>query len=148
MAAEKTTYHIPSDVLFNKKLIPNAKLLYSVIEFICKRDDYCIKQNKELGNLFGVSPTSISLWVKSLQTERFVTCRIYRKYYRVIFLYGTHKEIIKGVLRNLKDNTTYYKREHFEDAHAVDDFSIETKIWTDKEGVKRGRDSIDYEEEE
>lgn len=49
--------------------------------------------------------------------------------------------------QNCRDNTTYYEHEHLENAHASDDFRVETKIWKDKEGVKHGRDSIDYEEQ-
>lgn len=135
---------IPDNILYHKKIIANAKLLYYVIAKICKQDGYCIKLNLDFAELFGVSSTSISLWVKSLQKNRTIQCIIIKKYIRVIFLQGTSKEYIKGVLSKLKDNTSYYMREHI-DTPAVDDFNIETKEWVDDNGVKHGRDLIDYE---
>lgn len=148
---EKETHDIPipENVLYHKKILANAKLLYCVIAFVCKQDGYCIKQNIYFAELFGVSVTSISLWVKSLQENKLIQCEIIKKYIRVVFLPKMSKEYVKGVLSRLKDNTTYYMREHIDDAHAIDDtndFNIETKTWTDKNGVKRGRDSISYEE--
>jgi len=137
---------IPENVLYHKEIHANAKLLYCVIADICKQNGYCIEQNSYFAKLFGVSVTSISLWIKLLKDNKLIRYEIEERYIRAICLYKMSKAYLKGVLSQLKDNTTYYMREHIDNTHAVDDFNIITKEWIGKDGVKRGVDSIDYEE--
>lgn len=149
---------IPSGVRYSSKLSASAKILYSEIAFICKRDGYCIMRNSYFAKLFGTYEVTVSRWVQSLKKHKFIQCEIRHKFIRFIFLQDADEKHINGMIKKLLgakqkclDNTTYYKQEHFNDTLATDDtvvddgdFDIETKEWTDKDGVRRGRDSIDY----
>lgn len=145
---------IPANVRYSDKLTAGAKLLYGEIEFFCKRDGYCLKRNIYFAELYKTNLHTISRWIKSLHKNQFVKCRIKQKYVRAIFLQGVDEKTIRGLMKNLQgadekstDNTTYYMREHIEDAHA-NDFEVETKQWTDDKGQKHSESSIDYGEEE
>jgi len=152
MSDEKRFVTIPENVLYHKKIPASAKLLFGEIAYICTRDGYCLKRNNYFADLFDVSITSVSLWIKSLQKNKLIQCRIKRKYLRVIFLQGVDKKFMMGVLKNLKgviqklkDNTTYYEQGQLDtDPANKDDFDIEETEWTDKDGKKHKRVSIDY----
>lgn len=64
---------IPGDVRYNKKLSPNAKLLYGEITALCNQEGYCWATNAYFAELYGVNKPTISLWVKSLEEEGFIT---------------------------------------------------------------------------
>ena len=155
MADESRFVTIPENVLYHKKISASAKLLFGEIAYICTRDGYCLKRNSYFADLFDVSITSISLWIKLLQKNGLIQCKIKQKYIRVIFLQGVDKKFmmgvlknLKGVIRKLKDNTTYYEQGQLIETDPADrdDFKIETKEWTDKDGQKHGEDTIDYNE--
>jgi len=159
--SEYEHYLIPRGVLIRKDLTPNGKLLFTVIHTICSRYGYCTAKNEQLGNLLNISKTSISLLIKSLyENKKLIKCEYLRKrYIRIIFLHNVDKEFksitlsrIKTALNHLsrvKDIYNIYRQEYFNDILAdddIDNLEIKAKIWTDKEGVKRGKDVIDYEE--
>lgn len=146
---------IPANVRYCNTIPAGARLLYSEIAFICRRDGYCTALSKYFAKLYGVKRTTISVWINSLQKKCFIKCEIKHKFIRVIFLPTADRKTRQGILKNIiplleksNDNTTYYIRELSNDAHVVDDFDVQTKQWVNKDGVKCGIDSIDYEEEE
>lgn len=105
---------IPANVRYDKRLAPNAKLLYGEITALANSTGYCFATNKYFADLYGVTGTSISLWVKSLIDCKYINSHIQYKE-------GT-KEILKRYLSlavvpiqdilttpmqdNLKDNNT------------------------------------------
>lgn len=154
---------IPEDVLHydHKKMPANAKLLLSEIIFLCNDKGYCWASNKYFADRFGVSVTSVSLWIASLQNNGFIRCKIWKNsenHTRQIHLMKSLREIkapffflVAKLLHSMSDESLsklegIYKEQQPSDAAVLkDDFNIETEEWVDEKGHKRGRDSIDYE---
>lgn len=105
---------IPANVRYDSRLSPNAKLLYGEITALSNVTGFCYATNKYFADLYGVTNTSISLWVKQLIECGYINSHIEYKE-------GT-KEILKRYLslvivpmqiilntppqENLKDNNT------------------------------------------
>jgi DNA-binding transcriptional ArsR family regulator len=104
---EKPNYYavIPAEVRYNKKLTPNAKLLYAEITALCNMNGKCTASTKYFCNLYEVSRGSIQNWLKMLDDNGYIERT-------VIFRQGS-KEIMsryiklkdKGSLKNYTDNT-------------------------------------------
>lgn len=109
---EKPNYYaiIPANVRYDKDIIPNAKLLYGEITALCNKKGYCWATNDYFSNLYCVSKTSISTWIKSLADAGY----IYIEYDNsnkenlkrcISILKGGIKENLNtGIKENLKDN--------------------------------------------
>ena len=136
---------IPENVIYSKKIPANAKLLYGVIIELCNSKGYCWASNQYFAELFNVSTTSISLWITSLRENNFITCKVYKNNSRKLFLKGVAKKL-KGEepLRKLK-HIKEQQGQHSQAVPAKDDFDIEESEWTDENGKKYKRVSIDYE---
>lgn len=93
---EKPNYYavIPANVRYNKKLSANQKLLYGEITSLCNKTGECWATNDYFAKLYGVSKVSISLWIKNLVNEEYITSEIVK---------GSNKEILKRSLRILND---------------------------------------------
>ena len=105
---EKPNYYavIPAEVRYNKKLTPNAKLLYAEITALCNMNGKCTASTQYFCNLYEVSKVSVQKWIKILEDNQYIDrANIYRV--------GS-KEIVSRVitLRNnpskekFADNTT------------------------------------------
>lgn len=86
---------IPANVRYDKNLIPNAKLLYGEITALCNEKGYCWAGNGYFAELYGVSKTSISKWVKSLIDGGYIVSEM-------VYKQGT-KEIDKRYIRIVND---------------------------------------------
>ena len=104
---EKPNYYavIPAEVRYNKKLTPNAKLLYAEITALCNMNGKCTASTQYFCRLYEVSRGSIQNWLKMLDDNGYIERT-------VIFRQGS-KEIMsryiklkdKGSLKNYTDNT-------------------------------------------
>ena len=105
---EKPNYYavIPAEVRYNKKLTPNAKLLYAEITALCNMNGKCTASTQYFCRLYEVSKVSIQKWLKILEDNHYID--------RVNIYRVGSKEIISRVitLRNSPskekfiDNTT------------------------------------------
>ena len=57
---------LPANVRYDKKLTPNAKLLYAEITALCNKEGYCWATNEYFADLYSMSKSSISRNISSL----------------------------------------------------------------------------------
>lgn len=67
---------IPTNVMHDKDLPANAKLLYGEIVALCVENGCCWASNGYFGNLYGVSNKSVSQWIKALIDKDYITSEI------------------------------------------------------------------------
>jgi predicted HTH transcriptional regulator len=72
---EKPSYYgiLPANIRYDNRLKPNAKILYSEITAIIKKDGYCIATNQYFAILYKVSEETISRWISQLCEYGYVT---------------------------------------------------------------------------
>lgn len=125
---EETTLHrgyyaiIPATIRYDKNITPNAKLLYAEITALCNEKGYCWASNAYFAELYGVSKTSISNWISSLQKNGYISVdMIYKENSKEIqnrcirILNDPIKEILTGYERNLQ----YPMKENFTDNNKI-----------------------------
>lgn len=105
---------IPANVRYDQRLKANEKLLFGEITALSNMSGYCYATNKYFADLYGVSSTSISLWVKSLIDFGYVKSHIKYKEgtkeilnrYLSIVIYPMQENLNTPPQENLKDNNT------------------------------------------
>ena len=63
---------IPAEVRYNKKLTPNAKLLYAEITALCNMNGKCTASTQYFCRLYEVSRSSIQNWLKLLEDNSYI----------------------------------------------------------------------------
>lgn len=108
MSTEAPNYFaiIPANVRYDKRLKPNAKLLYGEITSLTNKEGYCWADNSYFANLFEVSPETISRWVSQLVEFGYVFVEIIDGHKRRITL----DEKVKGVCQNSQGGMTKKSR--------------------------------------
>lgn len=112
---------LPANVRYDKNITPNAKLLYAEITALCNDKGYCWAGNAYFAELYGVTKTSISNWISSLQKNGYVDVQlIYKENSKEIQsrhisiannipiqnnLDTRTKNIVEGIQKNFTDNT-------------------------------------------
>ena len=77
---QKSYYAVlPANVRYDKNITPNAKLLYAEITALCNDKGYCWAGNAYFAELYGVTKTSISNWISSLQKNGYIEVRFIYK---------------------------------------------------------------------
>lgn len=112
----KKSYYaiIPASVRYDKRLTPNAKLLYGEITALCNEKGFCWATNGYFTKLYGVSKQSVSSWVKSLADAGYIkvdierdpnTKEILHRYIRIIE-YPIKENLNTPIKENLNKNNT------------------------------------------
>lgn len=70
---------LPANVRYDSRLKANEKLLYSEITALSNKSGSCYASNKYFAELYNVSNTSISLWIKNLKDCKYITVQMIYK---------------------------------------------------------------------
>jgi len=119
--------NIPPEVRFDKKLLPNAKLLYGEIKALCDQQGYCWAGNDYLSNLYGVKAKVVSRWINKLCKKGYLYVEISRGNQRKIFISSglPKKEVSPPCLvegGNLKVEGGLSKSRADEGVHLINNF--------------------------
>ena len=121
-SVQKSYYAVlPANVRYDKNITPNAKLLYAEITALCNDKGCCWAGNAYFAELYGVTKTSISNWISSLQKNGYIDVQlIYKENSKEIQsrhisitnnipiqnnLNTYTKNIVGGIQKNFTDNT-------------------------------------------
>jgi hypothetical protein len=76
--SETPSYYaiIPANVRYDKKLCPNAKLLYGEITSLCNKEGYCWAGNAYFAKLYEVVNTTISEWIRKLREGDYIKVEV------------------------------------------------------------------------
>ena len=105
---------IPATVRYDKRLIPNAKLLYAEITSLCNKEGFCWATNRYFSELYNVRIETISIWINQLIKYCYLESKmIYKKgtkeiLNRYLVLNGNPiaKKLKTPLEEILKDNNT------------------------------------------
>jgi DNA-binding transcriptional ArsR family regulator len=120
---EKKGYYaiIPANVRYDKRITPNAKLLYGELTALSNEKGYCWAGNQYFSDLYEVSKQSISSWIGQLRDAGYIavqleyregTKEILNRYIRILddpiqdILNTPTNNFGEGIQENLKDNNT------------------------------------------
>lgn len=96
MNADNPGYYavIPANVRYDKRLKPNAKLLFGEITCLTNKKGFCWAENSYFAELFQVSTETISRWISQLSNYGYLSVQISKTEgnKRVISLYGLETE--------------------------------------------------------
>lgn len=96
MNADNPGYYavIPANVRYDKRLKPNAKLLFGEITCLTNKKGFCWAENSYFAELFQVSTETISRWISQLSNYGYLSVQISKNEgnKRVISLYGLETE--------------------------------------------------------
>lgn len=80
MEKQQSSYYsiIPAPVRYDKRLTPNAKILYAEITSLTNQLGFCYASNRYFEELYKVSTQSINFWLKQLEQYGYIKRHIYR----------------------------------------------------------------------
>ncbi|MFD2827615.1 helix-turn-helix domain-containing protein [Leeuwenhoekiella polynyae] len=80
MENRKPSYYaiLTAPVRYDKRLTPNAKILYAEITSLTNQLGFCYASNRYFEDLYKVSTQSINSWLKQLQEFGYIQRHLYR----------------------------------------------------------------------
>ena len=70
---------IPIEILTDEKLSDKEKIIYSIILYLSKENNYCYLTNKTISELLNVSITQVSKLVNSLKYKKYIDIELIYK---------------------------------------------------------------------
>lgn len=103
MTNNKKSYYavIPAEVRYDKRLSPNAKLLYGEISALSNEEGFCWASNKYFQELYGASRRSIQGWIGELETAGHIYSKVEHQNRRKIYLSTGFPHLKGGECKNL-----------------------------------------------
>ncbi|RNL85391.1 helix-turn-helix domain-containing protein, partial [Sinomicrobium pectinilyticum] len=115
MQREQPSYYsiLPAPVRYDKRLTPNAKILYAEITSLTNQLGFCYATNRYFEELFQVSTQSINFWLKQLEDLGYIQRHLYRdegtkeilNRYISIFEKPIQENLNRPIQAFFKDNT-------------------------------------------
>ncbi|MEE9406431.1 MAG: helix-turn-helix domain-containing protein [Polaribacter sp.] len=80
MESKEPSYYsiLPAPVRYDKRLTPNAKILFAEITSLTNQLGFCYATNRYFENLYKVSTQSINFWLKQLEEFGYIERHLYR----------------------------------------------------------------------
>ena len=70
---------IPIEILTDEKLSDKEKIIYSIILYLSKENNYCYLTNKTISELLNISITKVSKLVNSLKDKKYIDIELIYK---------------------------------------------------------------------
>lgn len=70
---------IPIEILTDEKLSDKEKIIYSIILYLSKENNYCYLTNKTISELLNISITQVSKLVNSLKDKKYIDIELIYK---------------------------------------------------------------------
>ena len=70
---------IPIEILTDKKLSDKEKIIYAIIIYLSKENDYCYCTNKTISELLNITVTQVSRLVNSLKDKNYINIELIYK---------------------------------------------------------------------
>ena len=70
---------IPIEILTDEKLSDKEKIIYSIILYLSKKNNYCYLTNKTISELLNISITQVSKLVNSLKDKKYIDIELIYK---------------------------------------------------------------------
>ena len=71
---------IQIEILTDKKLSDKEKIIYAIIIYLSKENDYCYCTNKTISELLNITVTQVSRLVNSLKDKNYINIELINKY--------------------------------------------------------------------
>jgi len=121
MEKENPNYYaiLTADVRYDKKIRPNARLLFAEITALCNKEGYCWATNKYFANLYGVGNRVIQVWLSQLIKRGYIRVEIKDLCYRKVFIVqggmnkcagGYEQKCIHNTISNTKSNNNDFAK--------------------------------------
>lgn len=89
---------LPSHLLVNPNLEPNAKLLYGLVRNLSRLEGYCFARNKYLAEMMEVDPRTIQRWLQGLEEQGYIEKEVHEDGFngaRKIFIVDNFKKSLQ-----------------------------------------------------
>tara|TARA_R100000654_G_scaffold51220_1_gene77395 strand:- start:368 stop:982 length:615 start_codon:yes stop_codon:yes gene_type:complete len=116
----KPTYYavIPAPVRY-ANIKANSKLLYGEISALSNKYGFCFATNNYFAELYSVSKNTVSLWLRELKENNFITIEI---------IYNDKKQIINRKLGIIKNDNRGITKKHKDNTTSINNTSINIDI--------------------
>ncbi len=70
---------IPIEILTDNKLSDKEKIIYAIVMYLSKENQYCFLPNKTISELLNISVTQVSNLINSLKKKKYIKTEIIYK---------------------------------------------------------------------